>query len=87
MFTDNSVDPGSRTKRQRRAFTADYKLNIIVLAKYCKRGEIGPLLARENLSYSHLQLWRRQLEQGGFEALSKTRPGPPKSSRRHIVAE
>ena len=63
-------------KRTRRQFSAEYKLRIIAQADQCGRGEVGALLRRENLYSNQLQAWRKQLAQGGEEALSKTAPGP-----------
>lgn len=63
-------------KRTRRSFSSEYKLRIVAEADQCRHGELGVLLRRENL-YSHqLQTWRRQLAQGGEQALSKSVPGP-----------
>ena len=68
-------------KRTRRAFTTEYKLRIIAEADRCRHGEIGALLRRENLYSNQLQTWRRQLAEGGEQALSKSAPGPkPKST-------
>ena len=63
-------------KRTRRQFSTEYKLSIIAQADQCRRGELGALLRRENLYSNQLQAWRKQLAQGGEQALSKTAPGP-----------
>jgi len=63
-------------KRTRRQFSTEYKLRIIAQADQCRRGELGALLRRENLYSNQLQAWRKQLAQGGEQALSKTAPGP-----------
>jgi len=63
-------------KRTRRQFSTEYKLRIIAQADQCRRGELGTLLRRENLYSNQLQAWRKQLAQGGEQALSKTAPGP-----------
>lgn len=63
-------------KRTRRQFSTEYKLRIIAQADQCRRGELGALLRRENLYSNQLQVWRKQLAQGGEQALSKTAPGP-----------
>jgi transposase len=63
-------------KRTRRLFTTEYKLRIIAQADQCRRGELGKLLRRENLYSNQLQTWRKQLAQGGEQALSKSAPGP-----------
>ena len=64
-------------KRSRRQFSTEYKLRIIAQADQCRRGELGALLRRENLYSNQLQAWRKQLAQGGEQALSKTAPRPP----------
>ena len=63
-------------KRTRRSFTTEYKLRIIAQADQCQRGELGALLRREHLYSSQLRDWRKQLAQGGEQALCKTAPGP-----------
>ncbi len=63
-------------KRSRRQFSTEYKLRIIAQADQCRRGELGALLRRENLYSNQLQAGRKQLAQGGEQALSKTAPGP-----------
>ena len=63
-------------KRSRRRFTTEYKLRILAEADQCRYGELGALLRRENLYSNQIQRWRRQLAQGGEQALSKSAPGP-----------
>ena len=63
-------------KRTRRHFSTEYKLRIIARADQCLRGELGALLRREHLYSSQLQDWRKQLAQGGEQALAKSAPGP-----------
>ena len=58
-------------KRSHRRFPTEYKLRIIAEADQCKHGELGALLRRERLYSSQLRTWRRQLAQGGPEALAK----------------
>jgi transposase len=63
-------------KRTRRHFSTEYKLRIIAQADQCQRGELGALLRREHLYSSQIRDWRKQLAQGGEQALSKSAPGP-----------
>ena len=63
-------------KRTRRLFTTQYKLRIIAEADQCRRGELGALLRREKLYSNQLRDWRKQLAEGGEQALSKSTPGP-----------
>ena len=48
----------------RRAFTAEYKRRVLAELDGCERGGIGLILRREGLYSSHVETWRRQLEQG-----------------------
>ena len=57
-----------QVKATRRRFSPEYKLRILPEANACGVGELGPLLRREGLHHSRLQLWRRQREQGELAA-------------------
>jgi len=48
----------------RRTFSAEYKRQILVEADTCPRGQVGALLRREGLYYSHLTKWRGEREAG-----------------------
>jgi len=73
--TEITPDPQVE-KRTRRVFSTEYKLRVIAAADQCRHGELGALLRRENLYSNQLQSWRRQLAEGGEQALSKSTPGP-----------
>lgn len=74
---DNQVVPDpALEKRTRRHFSTEYKLRIIAQADLCQHGELGALLRREHLYSSQIRDWRKQLAQGGEQALSKSAPGP-----------
>ena len=75
LKTEVTPDPQVE-KRTRRTFSTEYKLRIIKEADRCRHGELGALLRRENLYSNQLQAWRRQLAEGGEQALSKSTPGP-----------
>jgi transposase len=51
-------------RASRRRFSADYKRRILAEADRCRRGQVGALLRREGLYYSHLAKWRGQREAG-----------------------
>jgi transposase len=54
-------DPEVVVKAQRRRFTAEYKQRILQEADVCTHpGEVGALLRREGLYWSHLSTWGRQ---------------------------
>ena len=71
-----AADPQVQVKATRRRFSPEYKLRILREADGCGVGELGPLLRREGLYHSRLQLWRRQREQGELAALGTKRRGP-----------
>lgn len=73
--TEITPDPQVE-KRTRRVFSTEYKLRVIAAADQCPHGELGALLRREKLYSNQLQSWRRQLAEGGEQALSKSTPGP-----------
>ena len=48
----------------RRTFSAEYKRRILAETDACPRGQVGALLRREGLYYSHLTKWRGEREAG-----------------------
>ena len=61
---------------KRRRFSAKYKLEILNQADACTQpGELGALLRREGLYYSHVTNWRRQREQGTLAGLAPKKRG------------
>jgi transposase len=61
----------------RRRFAAEYKLRILEEAERCvELGEVGALLRREGLYFSHLSKWREQRRNGSLAALQPRRRGP-----------
>jgi transposase-like protein len=66
MFHQNGKrpDPEVQPRATRRTFTAEYKRRILAEADACRRGEVGALLRREGLYYSHLAKWRGEREAG-----------------------
>ena len=74
---DTEVKPTpALEKRTRRAFSTEYKLQILSEADQCARGELGALLRREKLYSGQLQQWRRDFAEQGVDGLSKSAPGP-----------
>lgn len=79
-LSETQVSPAPELeKRTRRRFSTEYKLRIVAEADACQHGELGAILRREGLYSNQLQQWRRELEQGGAENLSKSNPGPKAS--------
>jgi transposase len=70
----------------RRRFSAEYKIRILLEADACEYGQLGVLLRREGLYYSHIKDWRKQRERGTLDALSKKR-GRKKSTRNPLASE
>ena len=70
-------DPEVSERRQRRRFTAEYKLRIVEEANAASDpGAIGALLRREGLYSSHLVEWRRQYRSGALHGLARPRGRP-----------
>ncbi len=62
-------DPEVVAKAKRRTFTAEYKLRIVQEADACtESGQIGALLRREGLYWSHLDKWRKLRARGQLQA-------------------
>ena len=87
-------NPEVAAKATRRRFSARYKLRILEQTDGCESGEVGALLRREGLSWSNLQTWRRQREQGTLQALTPRKRGrkakpvnPLDHQLRHVEAE
>jgi transposase len=76
------LDPEVVPVAKRRAFTAEYKLAILVQADAAAAhpGGIGALLRREGLYSSHLVTWRRERQTGMLKGLTPHKRGP-KSKR------
>jgi len=60
-------------------------LEILRQADACSRpGDLGALLRREGLYYSHVATWRRQRDAGTLAALSPRKRGPRPDLNRAI---
>lgn len=70
-------DPEVPERPRRRSFTAQYKARIVEEVERCKDpGQIGALLRREGLYFSHLTTWRRQVRAHGVEGMQARKRGP-----------
>src|SRR6056297_1671221 len=75
--TTMPAPPASSEVRVPRTFSAKYKLAILEeIDAATERGEIGRILRREGLYSSLITTWRRQRNEGAFEAMSQKRRGP-----------
>lgn len=69
-------DPEVNHKPTRRKFDDSYKIKILDEVDQAKEhGQIGAILRREGLYYSHLKIWRQQKENG------ELKPAKGKSQR------
>jgi len=69
-------DPQVPERPVRRRFTASYKLQVVQQADACREsGDIGRLLRREGLYFSHLTRWRHQRERGSLDGLTPNKRG------------
>ncbi len=79
-------NPEVTERPRRRTFTVDYKLRILDEAEGCAEArQVGALLRREGLYYSHLAKWRQQCAAGGRAALAQPRgrkPADPTATER-----
>jgi hypothetical protein len=63
-------------KPVRRRFAVQYKVRILAEADACtETGQLGELLRREGLYWSHLSNWRRQRDEGVLAGLTPKRRG------------
>lgn len=67
-------EPKVPEKAKRRRFTIEYKQRILTEADSLEPGQVGELLRREGLYYSHLVDWRNKRAQG---TLGTGRSGRP----------
>jgi transposase-like protein len=86
---DGTPSSGSReaSKRNRRIFTKEYKLDILSRARELRslgRGRIQAMLRQEGLRTSHLAEWKKQLSEG---CLVQGRRGRPEVARNTLHAE
>jgi transposase-like protein len=77
-------DPEVPEKPKRRKFSQEYKLRILAEADAAPEGEVGAILRREGLYYSHLIDWRNQRSKG---TLGTSRPGRPPKDPRDVELE
>ena len=84
MFHPNGKRPSPEVEPRatRRRFTAEYKRRILAEADACPRGEVGALLRREGLYYSHLAKWRGEREAGTLR--DKARAGEAAPDRAEV---
>jgi len=69
-----SPDPEVLEKPRRRVFSNAYKLRILQETEQAAEfGQVGAILRREGLYYSHLKNWRRQKENGELVAKKDAR--------------
>jgi len=78
-------DPEVLPQAKRRRYSAKYKLEILKKTDaLADSGEVGALLRREGLYYSHLRTWRRQREEGSLAGLAPKKRGPKPDPDREL---
>ena len=90
MFHQNGQRPNPEVQLRatRRTFTAEYKRRILAEADTCRRGEVGALLRREGLYYSHLAKWRGEREAGLLRDKPRGRqPNPGRGQLERLARE
>jgi transposase-like protein len=88
--TNESVSntPEVVEKPKRRTFDAAYRLQIVEEADRCvEPGQVGQLLRREGLYWSHLSKWRRQRDAGALNGLRSKKRGRRPKLRDSVAAE
>ena len=86
--TDVRPDPEVLEKPTRRRFSAKYKMKILREADGCSgSGEVGALLRREGLYFSHLTTWRRQRDKGSLKALGPAKRGRKAKTKNPLAGE
>jgi len=81
-------EPEVQEKPVRRRFTASYKLQVVQQADACREfGDIGRLLRREGLYFSHLTRWRHQREKGSLNGLTPNKRGRKAAKRNPLLPE
>lgn len=69
--------PDPESKPQRRKFSTEYKLRVLrEIDAASAPGQVGEILRREGLYSQIISVWRRQRDEGAFEALSRRKRGP-----------
>lgn len=76
ISTENHGSRVDQASSRRRQFSAEYKLRILREAEACEKpGEVGDLLRREGLYFSHLTNWRSAREKGEIAGLEPRKRG------------
>ena len=73
-------------RARRRAFTAQYKLEMLAAYDAAPEGEKGALLRREGLYSSHIVEWRRARDAGALAGLAAPRGRPWRNARDDRIA-
>ena len=90
MAHQNGKYPVSEVKprAKRRTFSAAYKRQVLAEADACPRGQVGALLRREGLYYSHLAKWRGEREAGTLADRPRgPRPNPERAQMERLARE
>jgi len=81
-------NPEVKARVRRRRFSAEYKRRILTEAEQSPYGELGALLRREGLYYSHLATWRRERDGGTLtEKKRGPKPNPEAGAMKRLQLE
>jgi transposase len=84
--TERQVEVQPRATR--RTFSAAYKRRILAEADGCRYGQVGALLRREGLYYSHLKKWRGEREAGTLADRPRgPGPNPERAQMKRLAQE
>ena len=86
--TGKRADVEVQPRATRRTFSAEYKRRILVEADACRHGQVGALLGREGLYYSHLAKWRGEREAGTLADRTRgLKPNPDRAQVDRLARE
>jgi len=86
--SDTSCDPEVVAHPVRRRFSAEFKRQVLEEADACAGGdgEIGAVLRRHGLYWSHLVTWRRQRKEGTLAGLAPKKRGRKPTPKNPLAA-
>lgn len=80
-------NPEVPANAKRRAFTAEFKRQVLAEADSCGPGQIGAVLRRHGLYSSHLVTWRHQRDAGELAGLAPRKRGRKAMPKNPLVEE
>lgn len=84
---ERAPDAEVPARPSRRAFTAEFKRRVLEEADRCAPGELGAVLRRNGLYFSHLTTWRRQRDEGTLAGLAPKKRGRKPAPKNPLAEE